>query len=176
MRTQNRITKHAKKRVLERVDSPHKSNSLSRIASKNGKSKNMYQGKLHQYLVSKSLRGANVKIYDNNIYIFSKNTKRLITTYAVPEKYLPVEQYELSNEIISLSNKVKMYLNKPVIIELKSGEIRKGYIDGDYKPEIMSKLLLITDDETILIEFEEIKNIDLDMELLSEELKQAISV
>ena len=69
-----------------------------------------------------------------------------------------------------------MYLNKPVIIELNNGEKVKGYIDGDYDPEVMSKFILTTDDDNLLIELNEIMNIDLDFELMSEELKDAIGV
>lgn len=176
MKSQTRITKHGKRRIRERVDSIHNTNALARIVSKNGKSKGMYQGKFHQYLLSKSSSGARIKVYQNNIYILSKNTKRLITTYPVPEKYLPTEQFEISDEILILSNKVKMYLNKPVIIELNNGEKVKGYIDGDYDPEVMSKFILTTDDDNLLIELNEIMNIDLDFELMSEELKDAIGV
>ena len=40
----------------------------------------------------------------------------------------------------------------------------------------MSKFILTTDDDNLLIELNEIMNIDLDFELMSEELKDAIGV
>lgn len=176
MKAQNRYTKHGKRRVIERVDTSQKVNSLARIVSKNGKSKDMYNGIFHQYLVSKSSNRARVKVYKDNIYIFSKNTKRLITTYPVPDKYLPVEQFEISENILSLAFSVKMYMNKPVIIKLKDESILKGYIDGEYNPEVISKFILITENESILIDLEDVLNIEVDIELLSEEIKESVSV
>ena len=46
---------------------------LVRTVSMNGKSKDMYQGKFHQYLVSKSDRGARIKVYRDNIYVLLKS-------------------------------------------------------------------------------------------------------
>lgn len=176
MKAQNRVTKHAKVRLRERTDSNHNSNAMSRIVSKNGKTKGFYQGKFHQYLLSKSISGARVKVYQDNIYIFSKNSKRLITTYPVPDKYLPVEQYELSNDILTLSNKIEMYADKPVIVELKNGNVLKGYVDGEYKPDIISKFILVTEDDNILIELNDIKKIDIDLNIITEEVRDIIGV
>lgn len=176
MKAQTRLTKHGKRRIHERVNTSQNSNSLVRIVSQKGKSKGMYQGKFHQYLASKSLSGARVKVYQDNIYILSKNTKRLITTYKVPDKYLPVELYEIGNDILALAYLVKMHINKPVIIKLKDDSILKGYIDGEYEPEIMSKFILITENEDMLIELEDVESIEVDLELLNEELKDAIGV
>lgn len=176
MKAQTRITKHGKSRVKQRTDTNHSSKALARIVSKNGKSKGMYQGRFHQFLVSKSAGGARVKVYQDNIYIFSKNTKKLITTYKVPEKYLPTEQYEISKEILFLAMQVKMHLNEPVIVTFKDKRILKGHIDGEYDPDIMSKFILIIDGESNLIELKDVKQIETDFETMSEKIKEKLEV
>lgn len=97
MRSRTRVSKHAKARINERVDSIYRACALSRIASRNGYSKGMFQGDFQKYLLRKSVTGARVKVYKDNIYIFGKNSKKLITTYSVPKRFLPVEQYMLDS-------------------------------------------------------------------------------
>ncbi len=123
-----RVTKHARKRIRERVMTNQSPISLLNTVSRKGKTKGMYEGKFHQYLTSKSINGKIAKVYKDNIYILTKNTRRLITTFKIPEKYLPVEQYEITKEKIALSNKVYNFSNQPVIVELKNNEVLNGYI------------------------------------------------
>lgn len=176
MKAQSRITQHGKLRVKERTNTYKRGSTLSRLAYQNGKTKNYYQGKFRQYLISKSARKAKIKVYKDNIYIFSKNTKRLITTYSIPQKYLPVEQYEITKELIDLSNKIKMLTSSSVIVTYKNGDEIRGYIDDDYNPQFMNKFILITEEKDILVDLNEIEDINIDEEWLSKELKDSVNV
>ena len=48
-----RVTKHARKRIRERVMTNQSPISLLNTVSRKGKTKGMYEGKFHQYLTSK---------------------------------------------------------------------------------------------------------------------------
>ena len=48
-----RVTKHARKRIRERVMTNQNPISLLNTVSRKGKTKGMYEGKFHQYLTSK---------------------------------------------------------------------------------------------------------------------------
>lgn len=90
------ITHHAKERTLERTDySIAELKSKSQHAYKYGYRIRAFSGELYDYLYSKQICGANyiVRVFENNIYIFDAQLKRMITIYPVPEEYLPVENY-----------------------------------------------------------------------------------
>lgn len=176
MKAQTRLTKHGKRRIRERVDTIYKDNNLVRIVSKNGKSKNIYQGSFRQYLENKTKSGIKLKIYNNNIYILSKNTSRLITTYPIPDKYIPIEQYEISEEMQYILYMVIKNKNTPVIIELKNGNIYKGYIEKESLSNIITKITIKKNDERIKIELEDIKSIKIDEDILSKDIRSVIDV
>lgn len=55
-----------------------------------------FEGVFYNYLCSVKNKGpaqTNVKIRDNIMVIYNKRSQRAITTYEVPERYLPVENY-----------------------------------------------------------------------------------
>lgn len=90
------ITHHAKERTLERTDySIAELKNKSKTAFKHGYKIRSFSGELYDYLYTKQIRGANyiVRVFENNIYIFDAQLKRMITIYPVPEEYLPVENY-----------------------------------------------------------------------------------
>lgn len=173
-----RVTNHGKRRIQERVEEKYNLSSFARIVSKNGKGKEMYEGKFYQFLLSKSfIRGAIIKVYKNNIYVLAKNSRNLITTYQIPEKYLPVEQYEKSSKTINLLNIIHMYIKKPVIIKLQNNKILRGYISNDDFHKTITKIIVKThDDKIMVVKLKDICEINLDEELLSKELKEYIQV
>lgn len=166
-----RVTKHARKRIRERVITNQSPISLLNTVSRKGKTKGMYEGKFHQYLTSKSINGKIAKVYKDNIYILTKNTRRLITTFKIPEKYLPVEQYEITKEKIALSNKVYNFSNQPVIVELKNNEVLNGYIINEKEKGIITNFILFEEDEMIKMDLVDIKNIVLDRNIIDSPLK-----
>ena len=95
-----KITKHARRRLRERSNIRKDYGSLIVVVKKKGKTKHDYCGEFHNYLCSK---GANIKVYNETIYIFSKGKKKLITTYPVPSNFLPTSKYEAKTkeEVVS---------------------------------------------------------------------------
>lgn len=178
MKSQNRITFHGKKRTRERTNTNLNYNALARIVSRNGLSKNDFKGAFYQYILSKSKSGARVKIYNDNIYIFSKNTKRLITTYKIPEKYLPIEQWKLDDKTINFINHLKYYYNVPILITFKDKKIKKGIISKNEKNKIKSFILFSENNKANneLIDLEKVDSIELDTEAINKELIDYIKI
>ena len=123
-----KVTKHGRKRLKERNVNQGR-NGIFTSARLRGKTSFYYEGDFRDYLVSRMSSGVQVKVYKNNIYIYSRNSKNLITTYPVPEKYLPVEQYLLEDSKRYAIENIRLYFRKDCIITLKNGEIVKGIIE-----------------------------------------------
>lgn len=89
-----KITKHGIKRLKQRNKNQCR-NGIANIAKKCGKTKRYFDGEFYEYLLTKSSRDCIVKAYKNDIYIYARTSKKLITTYPVPKKFIPTEQYLL---------------------------------------------------------------------------------
>ena len=87
-----KITKHGIKRLKQRNKNQCR-NGIANIAKKCGKTKRYFDGEFYEYLLTKSSRDCIVKVYKNDIYIYARTFKKLITTYPVPKKFIPTEQY-----------------------------------------------------------------------------------
>ena len=167
-----RYTNHGKKRVIERVDTNLKSSTLVHNASQYGKSINEYKGKFKQYLLSKDRPRNRIKIYNNNLFVFSKNSKRLITVYPVPEKYIPLEKYEVAEEILSLNNKLKTLSNFPVVVELKNKGLKSGYLEITEELDKVNYFILKTDIRSEKIKKEDVKDVRIDEKTIYEEMSE----
>lgn len=140
------VSNHGKIRIKERLGNV-RSNSLLRLVLDNGNTKYDYKGNFFQYLVSKEQqKHSKIKVYQNNIYILSKNTKRLITMYSIPDKFFPIDKYKI-NEI---EKKKIDYLhrNKDYVIKfiLYDREI-EGYVY--FKKNVSFETVVILDGEKI---------------------------
>ena len=173
-----RTTKHGKIRIKQRGKDNGR-NGLIAIANSKGKTKESFKGKFYDYLYRKSLRGASVKVYKDNIYIFGKNSRRLITTYPVPEIYLPVEQFCISQkEQIIFRNiacdygyNVKVTLNNKKVIKGKL--IERIFDKGSYPTEIA---IMKSNKEKKYISIDDIDSIENDKEELLIELAKNVNI
>ncbi len=137
------ITNHGKVRIKERVNFNVRAESLRHQVLKNGKVTSNYSGKFFQYLMSKERTRFKIKVYQDYIYIFNKNSRRMITTYKVPNKYLPLSQYEIPIEISNITNLINYYDNKYLTIELQNGKTYKGIADfNPNSPKDITNLIL----------------------------------
>lgn len=92
------ITQHGKIRMRERIHPSQRKITLFNLAKKYGYVAKDFIPPLSHYLQSKSEgKKKKVKIYQNNVFIYSKNTKKLITVFPVPEKYQPINQFFISH-------------------------------------------------------------------------------
>ena len=131
-----KITKHGKKRLRERQNIGANSGTLLRSVKLNAKSMYEYQGKFFQYLRSKYDKyNTTVKVHGDNVYIFSRGRKKLITTYPVPEKYLPTSDYKIENRVYTLISALIKLDGCNVQVNLLSGESYLGYIIGNKRNE-----------------------------------------
>lgn len=132
---QSRITTHGKNRVKERVTVNRYKNEIRNVRD-NGKSMYEYRGRFFQFLMSKhKIRQCKIKVYQHRIYIFSKNTKRLITAYSIPNKYIPTSNYEIGNNVFNKIIYLKRNANEWVNICLYNGMKISGYIEKEENAE-----------------------------------------
>lgn len=149
-----RVTKHGSVRIKERIGNT-RDNTLLRIVSSKGKSKNDYKGVLFRYLCAKEKqKNAIIKLYKNNIYVLSKNTRRLITTYPLPSKYLPTTNFELSDRERTIISFIARNLNYCFTIRTYKNEF-SGYISfiAD-RPKYM--ILVEGKDENVILDINDI--------------------
>lgn len=93
-------TTHGFERVKERSDFCDKQlNNLSRYAIKNGINiSDIPDGRLKKYVWHRiKQRDKRVKLYRGYVFIFFKNSKRLITFYPLPDFFIP-EYKEISKK------------------------------------------------------------------------------
>lgn len=93
-------TRHGLVRMEERLGITDKkyATKLIRDASKNGLSiADFPEGQFKEYLKSKDL-GKRIKIHGGNVYIFNKNSDKVITVYPIPDEYK--EEYVNGKKLI----------------------------------------------------------------------------
>lgn len=87
------LTEHVKKRNKERFGT---SNKLVKEVLLYGYTINDFAGPFHDYLMSlknKAGGAVNVKVKGSMLVVYNKRSQRAITTWVVPEKYMPIEQF-----------------------------------------------------------------------------------
>ena len=172
-----KVTKHGRKRLKQRNINQGR-NGISNNARMYGKTKRYFEGEFYEYLLNKSLRGCSIKVYKNDIFIFGKTSKNLITTYPIPEKYLPVEKYLIEEEKMHVIDNAKKYSNKDVIITLKNNLIVKGVIIEKIYNELMQlyETLVIFNGNTINLSIDYIDRIELDYEEFNNQIMQEMGI
>lgn len=123
-----RITRHAKKRLLERTGvSNSYTNFLRNVLSK-GISSNRYTGSFYSYLISKN-NGRSIKVYKERIYVFSPTKdKRLLTTYPVPDAYLPTNKYLIKEKYYNLVKFLSRNTDVNIALTLSDGQVLQGMV------------------------------------------------
>ena len=87
-----RLSEHSKKRMKQRTVLNHRERkSLFRKVLDNGKSPSQIKNEeLKKYLNCKQ-RNHKIKLYNNYVFIYSKNNKKLITMYKIPDTFIGLE-------------------------------------------------------------------------------------
>lgn len=87
-----KLSKHSKKRLIERANIRNNQKLYFRTALKKGKTwYDIKDKKLRTYLKSKQRVNSRIKLYDNKLFIYSKNKKQLYTIYELPTIYRHLE-------------------------------------------------------------------------------------
>lgn len=85
-----KLSKHGKIRLRERTPLNHKERAIliNNILSKGKSPEAIKDEKTKQFLKSKERWNSKVKLYNNYVFIYSKNNKRLYTMYKLPEEFI----------------------------------------------------------------------------------------
>ena len=162
------ISKHGQKRIKERLGNRLNRQKLLKNVLRYGNLKEHFEGEFYDYLYNKSLKGAYIKIYKNFIFVISKSKKTLITTYPIPEMFLPIEKYHINSRKSKLLYFPDIFYNKNVIIQLKDKQIIKGKVRCILGNNIANELVL---DSHIFINVDLIDDIFIDFDVITEELE-----
>lgn len=89
-----KISNHGKVRMKERTNLNHKERRhLFRKALDKGKNvQDINDEEVKRYVKNRE-NNCKIKLYEDYLYIYSKNSKRLYTMYRLPEEYLGREIY-----------------------------------------------------------------------------------
>ncbi len=121
-----RVTSHGKKRMQERVNVYNNYKMTIRNVMNKGKTVDYYKGAFYYYLTRR--KKGYIRVYNNRIYVFGSryNKKRLITVFPVPEKYLPLDKYEINADIKRMVKVINEKVGMKVSITLKNDKVILG--------------------------------------------------
>lgn len=85
-----KLSKHGKIRLRERTPLNHKERAIliNNILTKGKSPEQVKDNKLRSYLNSKQRWNSKVKLYEDYVFVYSKNSKRLYTMYKLPEEFI----------------------------------------------------------------------------------------
>ena len=88
-----KLSKHSKVRMRERTNLNHNERGkLFKLALKNGDSLNdIKDEKIKSYLAPKQRFNSKIKVYQNYVFVYSKNNHTLYTMYKLPENLIKGE-------------------------------------------------------------------------------------
>ena len=109
-------TKHGTERYQSRIQNIGDIDSKLKHIQRVGYDMNCYFGDFYKYLYGKNSNNNNIIVYEDNLYIFDKSFRVLITTYPVPEKFVPTKKYFLSSTKRNIIDNISDYLNKSIVI------------------------------------------------------------
>ena len=109
-------TKHGAERYHSRIQNVGDIDSKLKHIKKIGHNMDCYFGDFYKYLYGKKAKSNNLIVYEDNLYIFDKTFNFLITTYPVPDKFIPTKKYFLSSTKRNIIENISDYINKVIVI------------------------------------------------------------
>ena len=94
-----------------------------------------FKNSFFRYLMKKYRKNKNIRVYGNNIYIFTRGSKKLITTYPVPEKYIPIKKYEIEKGVFIKISTLNNLDGNFVQLKMKSGKLCSGIVVASPREE-----------------------------------------
>lgn len=139
-----KLTRHVVERATERlsVEGLPPDNVIKKMM-KYGLTPGDFTGDFYsylQYIKTKKFKSIRIRVLYDSILIYNKNSKRAITVYPVPPKFLPITQYIKSEEnknVTRLMQELRELLGYTIQIELqvltlKPNDITVGLCINDY--------------------------------------------
>ncbi|MDE5630429.1 MAG: hypothetical protein K2I70_02400, partial [Bacilli bacterium] len=80
------------------------------------------------YLNSKD--NGEIRVYKDDVYLFGKGrrSKKLITVFPVPEKFLPTSNYEISDDVLGKVMEINKLEGQVIEVTLKNGLVLYGVV------------------------------------------------
>ena len=88
-----------------------------------------YFGDFYKYLYGKNTKSNNLIVFEDNLYIFDRTFNYLITTYPVPEKFIPTRKYFLSTTKKNIIDNIADYINKVIVINYFNKKVTAKLLD-----------------------------------------------
>lgn len=152
---------HGSNRIKERIGNIKNDKVHLRNVVQKGKTKKDFRGDFYYYILQKeSRKDKKVKIYKNFVYIFNKGSHGLITTYPVPEEFLPIEQYEYTDTEKEILNTISVYGRTTMDIQTNDSNLSGIVYFVENKPRENLELVL-NDDSTYELNLKDICKLNL---------------
>ena len=126
IKSKKKLTRHVVKRANERLNiEGTPSDSVIKKMMKYGMTIGDFTGDFYsylQYVKTKKYKSISIRVLYDSILIYNKNSKRAITVYPVPPKFLPIEQYiksEENREVTKLMQELRSLLGYTIKIDLQ---------------------------------------------------------
>lgn len=140
-----KVTKHGKRRLKERLNVFNAYAMEMKSSKVNGKRFYNYKGAFFYYLNSKT--NGEIRVYKDNIFLFGKGrrSKKLITVFPVPERFLPINQYLIDDDVLEKVLSINKLEGQVINVTLKNGRDLYGKVLFDWhKPRDVIRLLTTT--------------------------------
>ena len=152
---------HGSIRMKERIGNIKNDKAHLRNVIQNGKTKKDFRGDFYYYILQKeSKKDKKIKIYKNFIYIFNKGNHGLITTYPVPEEFLPIEKYEYTESEKEMLNTISVYGKTTMDIQTNELNLSGIVYFLENKPREYLEVVL-NDNSTYELNLKDICNLNL---------------
>ena len=122
-------TKHGVDRYHSRIQNIGDIDSKLKHIKKVGHSMDCYFGDFYKYLYGKNAKNNNLIVFEDNLYIFDRTFNFLITTYPVPEKFIPTRKYFLSTTKKNIIDNIADYINKVIVINYFNKKVTAKLLD-----------------------------------------------
>ena len=123
------LTKHGVQRFQSRIKNIGDIDSKLKHIIKAGYSLDCFFGDFYKYLYGKNTVNNNIVVYEDNLYIFDKTFNFLITTYPIPEKFIPTRKYFLSTTKKNIIDNISDYINKVIVINYFNKKVTAKLLD-----------------------------------------------
>ena len=90
-----KVSHHAKIRMNERFGDDYRNKKIKHVLMY-GYTINDFKDELHiylQWILDRNSNSRSLKVYDDMLVVYNKRTQKAITTWKIPDKFLPIERF-----------------------------------------------------------------------------------
>lgn len=157
-------TKHGVERYHSRIKAIGDLDSKLKYIIRNGNDSDCYFGDFYKYLQSRVSDRHSVIIHEEILYIFDKFHNMLITTYPIPDTYLPTKKYFLSSTKRKILENAECFVNQTVVITFFNKKVTAKILDVEFANNNALFSAIAPSYPLLKFSFEDIYNIELSKE------------